>query len=282
MAARRARSPAHAAKTGTLPAPGLANSASRGGPEFGLTGRVALVTGASRGLGAAMAQALAQAGADVILWARDRSALERHAASLRRFSRVLVQRVDVTDHAVVQRAVRQALQVFPRIDILINNAGVWGGDAALRLSRRTWDQVMATDLTGLFFVSQAVAPTMIKHRYGKIINISSTSAILVHPESAAYGTAKAGVMHLTRVLAMEWGPYGIRVMGIAPGVFRTDMTSDMYADTRWAKQRQAAIPLRRWGEPEEIMGLAVFLASNASDHLTGQTIVIDGGASLTH
>ena len=122
---------------------------------------------------------------------------------------------------------------------------------------------------------------MIRRRYGKIITIASTSGVMALPHSAAYGTVKAGLFHLTRILAVEWGPYGVRVVGIAPGVFRTRMTRDLFADARWRRRRQAEIPLRRFGEPEDLGGLAVFLASGASDHITGQTIIIDGGASLT-
>jgi NAD(P)-dependent dehydrogenase (short-subunit alcohol dehydrogenase family) len=257
------------------------NAFPQGGPRFDLTGRVALVTGASRGLGAAIARAFAHAGADLILWARDMPALERQAAQLPRPSRHLVQRVDVTRPTLVRRALRQARQRLRRVDILVNNAGIWDGDAAVRLSRRAWDRVVATDLTSVFFVSQAVAPSMMRQRYGKIINIASTSGLMALPEGAAYGTVKAGLMHLTRILAVEWGPYGIRVTGIAPGLFRTDMTRDLFADRRFCRRRRGEIPLRRFGEPDDLGGLAVFLASRASDHITGHTIVIDGGASLT-
>ena len=250
--------------------------------RFDLTGRVALVTGASRGLGAAMAQALAEAGATVILWARDARALERQAARLAPSSHHhLVQPVDVTNRQAVHRAVRLALKDLGHIDVLINNAGIWGGAEALKLRRRVFEAVVDTDLAGVFFVSQAVAPAMIRQRYGKIINVASTSGVMALPHGAAYGAAKAGLFHLTRILAVEWGPHGVRVTGIAPGVFRTDMTRDMFADQRWSRARQAEIPLRRFGEPADLAGLAVFLASSASDHITGQTIIIDGGASLT-
>ena len=249
--------------------------------SFDLTGRVALVTGASRGLGAAMAHALASAGADLILWARDRRALERQAARLPSRTRILAQVVDVTQTSRVRTAVRQALRQFGRIEVLVNNAGRWGGDAALTLSRGTWDAVVEADLTSAFFVSQIVVPAMIRRRYGKIINVASTSGLLALPHGAAYGSVKAGLLHLTRILAVEWGPYGVRVTGIAPGLFRTEMTRDIFADRRWCRRRRAEIPLRRFGEPEDLGGLAVFLASSASDHITGQTMIIDGGASLT-
>lgn len=264
------------------------------GTLWDLTGRVILVTGASRGLGASMAQALAEAGASLILWGRDVRALTRQTTRIRRSlpraagaqaspasSRVILQRVDVTQPPMVHRAVRSALRVFGHIDVLINNAGIWGGDEALRLPRRVWHEVIETDLTSVFFVSQAVVPSMIRRRYGKIINVASTAGVMALPHAAAYGSAKAGLFHLTRILAVEWGPYGVRVTGIAPGLFRTAMTRELFADRRWSRMRQAEIPLRRFGEPDDLEGLVVFLASSASDHITGQTIIIDGGASLT-
>ncbi len=229
-----------------------------------------------------MARALFDAGASLILWSRNAPRLERFASTFPSATRrLLAQPVDVTNHTAVRRTVQRALQRYGRTDILINNAGIWDGDEARRLSHRAWDAVIDTDLASVLFVSQAVVPSMIRRRYGKIINVASTAGVMALPYSAAYGTAKAALFHLTRILAVEWGPYGIRVTGIAPGVFRTDMTRDMFADRRWARRRQAEIPLRRFGEPEDLTGLALFLASSASDHITGQTIIIDGGASLT-
>ncbi|MBI3312469.1 MAG: SDR family NAD(P)-dependent oxidoreductase, partial [Candidatus Omnitrophica bacterium] len=184
-------------------------------PWSDLSGRIALVTGASRGLGAAMAFALAQAGATMVLWARQADRLARVARTIRALGRqAIIQCIDVTDPQAVRRTVRQMRRRVPRVDILVNNAGVWGGDPLVRLSLKTWSRVLATDLTSVFVVSQAIAPSMIRQRYGKIINISSTSAILAHPEGAAYCAAKAGVVHLTRVMAVELGPAGIRVNSI--------------------------------------------------------------------
>ena len=246
-----------------------------------LTGRVALVTGASRGLGAAMALALARAGASVIGWARHTGRLRRIAAAVEEHGQAaLVQQVDVTDARAVRRAVAQALRRFGRLDILINNAGVWGGEAVPRLSLGAWSRVLAADLTSAFVVSQAVLPAMIRRHYGKIIHISSTSGLLAHPHGAAYGTAKAGLIHLTRIMAVELGRYGIRVNAIAPGTFRTQMTADVFADRAWVARRKRRIPLGRFGEPRDLDGLVVFLASSGSDFITGQTVVIDGGAIL--
>lgn len=252
------------------------------GTLFDLAGRVALITGASRGLGAAMSEALAQAGGDLIVWARHERPLQRQAKKLSALgSRVLAQPVDVTKQATVRSAVHRALKQFGRIDILLNNAGIWGGDEAFTFGRRVWEEVIGSNLTGAFFVSQAVAPSMARRGYGKIINVSSTSGVRAHEQGAAYGASKAALIHLTRILAVEWGRFGIRVTGIAPGLFRTDMTSEEFADRPWLTRRRAEVPLRRFGEPNDLAGLAIFLAASASDHLTGQTIVIDGGASLT-
>lgn len=250
---------------------------------FDLSGRVVLVTGAGRGLGAAMAQALAQAGADLVLWGRHRERLTQQVRRLQRLAPhagILPQVVDVTRPAQVRRALAAAIRRFSRLDVLINNAGIWDGDDARRLTRRQWDAVLETDLTSVFFVSQAVAPLMIRRRYGKIIHISSTSGLIAHPHGAAYGTAKAGLMHLTRVMAVELGRDGVRVNAIAPGTFRTDMTADVFADRAWVARRKKRIPLGRFGEPHDLDGLVVFLASRESDFITGQTIIIDGGASL--
>lgn len=234
--------------------------------HFDLSGRVALVTGASRGLGEAMAEALARAGASVIRWAK-------HA-------RPSIQPVDVTDERAVKRAVSQALRRFRRIDVLINNAGIWDGDAFPKLKASTWRKVIEADLTSPFLVSRAVVPAMMRQRYGKIIHISSTSGLIAYPHGAAYGTAKAGLLHLTRIMALELGRYGIRVNAIAPGTFRTDMTADVFADRAWVAGRIKRIPLGRFGEPGDLDGLAVFLASSGSDYITGHAFVIDGGASL--
>jgi NAD(P)-dependent dehydrogenase (short-subunit alcohol dehydrogenase family) len=241
---------------------------------------VALVTGASRGLGAAMAIALAKAGADLALWARRGPGLVRTAAAIRALGRrAWTDAVDVADDAAVRAAATRLLRCCGRLDILVNNAGVWDGDPLLRLSVARWRRVIDTDLTAVFAVTQALAPAMLRRR-GRIINISSTSAILAHPEGAAYGAAKAGLVHLTRTMATELGPRGVRVNGIAPGVFRTDMTADMFADREWVRRRLQKMPLRRFGDPEDLAGLVVFLASDASRHVTGQTLVIDGGATL--
>ena len=263
------------------PSTAQARSSVTGSSLWQLAGRVAVVTGASRGLGAAMALALAQAGASLVLWARHAAGLKRVAGQIRAVGQpVHAEIVDVTNRPAIRRAVSSAIRRFGRLDILINNAGIWDGGPFARLDPSTWTRVLHADLTSVLLVSQQALPSMIRQRYGKIINISSTSALLAHPDGAAYGSAKAALMHLTRIMAVELGPSGIRVNGIAPGLFRTAMTRDVFADRAWIARRKAQIPLRRFGDPVDLSGLAVFLAAPASDHITGQTIVIDGGASL--
>ena len=224
-----------------------------------------------------MARALAQAGASLVLWARDERRLRRTAGSLQPFGVPISTRVvDVTNASAIRRAVR----ALPRVEILINNAGIWEGDPALKLKPSAWSRVFETDLTSVLLVSQAIVPSMVRAGYGKVINIASTSAFRAYPEGAAYCSAKAGLVQLTRVLAVEWGPLGVRVNAIAPGTFRTDMTADVFRDRAWVAKRARRIPLGRFGEPDDLAGLAVFLSSSDSDYITGHTFIIDGGASL--
>jgi NAD(P)-dependent dehydrogenase (short-subunit alcohol dehydrogenase family) len=227
-----------------------------------------------------MATALAKAGASVVLWARRASGLRQTARAIEALGRrAWTDAVDVTDAAAVRRAVARARARGP-IDILVNNAGVWDGDPVTTLSLARWRRVLEVDLTAVFGVTQAVAPAMIARRRGVVIHVSSTSAILAHPDGSAYGAAKAGLVHLTRIMAVELGRHGIRVNAIAPGLFRTDMTADVFADRRWVRRRLRKLPLARFGDPEDLEAVVVFLASNAARHITGQTLVVDGGASL--
>ena len=231
-----------------------------------------------------MALALAEAGCDVALNARLASSLEETAEKIHRMGRkTALLAGDVSDEAQVDHdVVEKALQVFGRIDVLVNNAGVWEGSYLVRLKKEDWDKVLKVNLTGAYLVAKAVGKVMLKQRSGKIINISSISAFKPIQQSLAYAASKAGVLQMTRVIALELGPAGVQVNGIAPGFFDTDMTRHYQdADAKEALDAYVAkIPLRRYGKPEDLNGLVVFLASKASDHITGQTIVIDGGESL--
>jgi 3-oxoacyl-[acyl-carrier protein] reductase len=248
---------------------------------FDLTGQVALVTGSSRGLGRAMALALAEAGCDVAVNARKEEALIEVIQAIRQMGRkVIGVPGDVGDESDVQRMVEQVAQSFGRLDILVNNAGIWEGGYLIRLKAEEWERVIRTNLTGVFLMTREVAKVMLKQRRGKIINVASILGFRGTPQSAAYAATKAGVIQMTRVAAIELGPKGIRVNAIAPGFFDTDMTRRYQAEPEALAAHVARIPLRRYGQPEDLSGVVVFLASKASDHITGQTLVVDGGESL--
>ena len=248
---------------------------------FRLDGRTALVTGGGRGLGRAMAVALAEAGADVAVLARHRSELgatARHIRSLGRRSLVLV--ADVSSPAQVRRAFARLARAWRRLNILINNAGVWDGGPLIALTPERWRRVLDVNVGGVFLCAQQAARLMIRQHGGAIINISSVSGIQAHEEGAAYCASKAAVLHATRVMALEWGRRGIRVNAIGPGLFQTRMTQDVINDRRWIRKFTRRVPLGRYGQPEDLAGAVVFLASDASRHLTGQTLFVDGGSSI--
>ena len=250
---------------------------------FDLTGKAALVTGASRGLGQAMALALAEAGCDLAVNARSADSLAEVSKKIQRLGRkAVIVAGDVSEEAQVEQAIAATLKAFGRIDVLVNNAGVWEGSFLVRLKKEDWDRVLKVNMTGAYLVAKAVGKVMLKQKSGKIINISSISGFKPFQQSMAYAATKAAVIQMTKVIAMELGPAGIRVNAIAPGFFDTDMTRRYQdADAKATLEAYTArIPLRKRGQPEDLSGLIVFLASTASDHITGQTIVIDGGESL--
>ena len=250
---------------------------------FDLTGKTALVTGASRGLGRAMALALARAGSDVALNARQEEPLQEVSEEIRRMGRkTLIAAGDVSDEVKGKEVVEQVQRGMGRIDVLVNNAGVWEGSYLVRLNKEDWDRVVQTNLTGTYLMARAVGKLMLKQKSGKIINMASISGFKASPQSLAYAATKAGVIQMTRVMALELGPAGVTVNAIAPGFFDTDMTKRYQEESsREALEAYTArIPLRRRGRPEDLEGLVVFLASKAADHITGQTLVIDGGESL--
>jgi len=248
---------------------------------FDLTGKTALVTGASRGLGQAIALALANAGCDVAVNARSVDSLKEVTATIQRLGRKSYAIAgNVSDEEQVKKFVDDAHHALGKIDILVNNAGVWEGAYFFRLDKEDWDKVVDTNLTGTYLVSKTVARVMVKQRFGKIINISSVLGLRGGIEGIAYCATKGGVIQMTRVMAIEMGPFGVQVNCIAPGLFATDMTKDYTDDRKAMEQYLARIPSRRYGQPEDLRGLAIFLSSHASDHITGQVIAIDGGESL--
>ena len=251
--------------------------------NFDLHGKVALVTGASRGLGQAMALALAEAGCDVALNARSADSLAEVSKKIQGMGRkAVVAAGDVSEEGQVEQVMAAALKLSGRLDLLVNNAGVWEGSYLVRLKKEDWDRVLKVNMTGAYLMAKAAGKVMLKQKSGKIINISSISGFKPFQQSMAYAATKAAVIQMTKVIAMELGPAGIRVNAIAPGFFDTDMTKRYQEpDAKESLDSYTArIPLRKRGQPEDLSGLIVFLASAASDHITGQTIVIDGGESL--
>jgi NAD(P)-dependent dehydrogenase (short-subunit alcohol dehydrogenase family) len=247
-------------------------------PSYELTGQVALVTGAARGIGRACALALAHAGADVALGLRvgdsARSLVEAIEAMGRR---ALPLQMDVTRLAEIAAAVAQAEQHFGRIDILVNNAGLGPENLAVDVNEADFDLTVNVNLKGTFFVSQAVGRGMIARRSGAIVNIGSQAGRVALPGEPIYCMTKAGIDHLTRCLAVEWGPHNVRVNAVAPTFIRTDGTEAVLGDPDRRAQVLAKIPLGRTGEPMDVAGAVVFLASPAARMISGASLLIDGG-----
>ena len=249
---------------------------------FDLSGRVAIVTGGSRGLGAEFAEGLAEAGASLMLCARRDEWLLPALDSMRaRGFTAEGMRCDVSNPADVQAVVDQTIARYGRIDILVNNAGVSWGERPEAMTLEQWQKVIDVNLTGAFLFSQAAGREMLKRQYGRIINVASIAGMQgnVHgPYYAAYAASKAGLMGLTRELAASWGRQGIRVNAIAPGFFHSRLADASIAMVE--DGIRAATPIGRVGAPGELKGVAVFLASDASNYITGQVIVVDGGGTI--
>ena len=249
---------------------------------FDLRGRVAIVTGGSRGLGAEFAEGLAEAGASVMLCARRDEWLVPGVESLRgRGFAVHAMRCDVSNIEQVQAVIDTTVERFGQIDILVNNAGVSWGERPETMTLAQWQKVIDTNLTGAFLFSQAAGREMLKRQYGRIINIASIAGLQGNvngPYYAGYAASKAGLMGLTRELAASWGRHGIRVNAIAPGFFPSRLSE---ASIKLVEDGiKKTTPLGRVGQPGELKGVAVFLASDASNYITGQTVVVDGGGSI--
>ena len=246
-----------------------------------LSGRVALVTGAARGLGFAIARGLAGAGAHVVLNGRDASALEGARATLARDGDgATIATFDVTDRVAVREAVDDLSRRLGGIDILVNNAGIQRRHPVAAFPPEDWDAIIATNLTAPFVVAQAVIPGMVERGRGAIVNVASLMSELGRPTIVPYTAAKGGVRQLTRGLATELGPTGVRVNAIAPGYFLTEMNRALIDDQSFDGWVRGRTPMRRWGNPDELAGLAVFLCSDAASYITGQTIFVDGGMSV--
>ena len=248
-------------------------------PEFGLKGQVALVTGAARGLGRAISLALAHAGADVAVGLRDVNADSGLPAEIRKMGKkALPLQMDMRSMAQIFSAVEQAEKEFGRLDILVNNAGIAPENAAENVREEDFDETLAINLKGTFFASQAAGRVMIRQKSGKIINMSSQAGFAALPTESIYCMTKAGIAHLTKCLAVEWGQHGITVNAVAPTFIRTPGTENALADAAFrADTVERIAALHRIGEPMEVAGAVVFLASAAASLITGETILIDGG-----
>jgi NAD(P)-dependent dehydrogenase (short-subunit alcohol dehydrogenase family) len=247
---------------------------------FDLSGRVAIVTGTSRGLGQYMARALAKAGADLVLTSRNRdhlAAFEKEITALGRRSISL--ELDVRNQESIERMVADADQSFGSLDILVNNAGCNVRKPALDVTWDDWNLILDTNLRGSFFVAQAVARRMIPRQYGRIINIGSVTSVAGYAGLAPYGASRGGIRQMTMSLADDWGKHGITVNCLAPGWFRTEQNKVLYEDKEWVEYLRERIPVKRPGQPEDLDAAVVFLAAESSRYITGQTLLVDGGIS---
>ena len=246
--------------------------------EFDLSGKIAVVTGAGRGLGHNISLALARYGAHVVACSRTESELETVAEKIKAMGRQAIPvPMDVSDIRSIRPMVDRAIEAFGRIDILVNNAGINRPQPAEDVTENNWDRVMNTNLKGLFFCAQAVGRVMISQKKGKIINISSDAGTVGIPGRAAYCASKGGVNLVTKVLAIEWAQHHINVNAIAPAFIETPLTEPMLKDPAFKKYVLENTPLGRVGKPKDVSATVVFLASEASDYMTGHILLIDGG-----
>ena len=250
--------------------------------SFDLTGRTALVTGSSAGIGYALARGLADAGARVILNARNPQKLEQAAAHLRAAGAVVHTAVfDVTDGAAVAEGVGRIEAGVGPIDILVNNAGMQRRAPLEQFEEAQWHELMKTNVSSVFLVGQSVARHMIGRRRGKIINICSVQSELGRPNIAPYTASKGAVKMLTKGMAIDWGQYNIQVNGLGPGYFKTELTEALVNDAEFTRWLVGRTPSRRWGELQDLVGAAVFLASDASNFVNGHILYVDGGVTAT-
>jgi NAD(P)-dependent dehydrogenase (short-subunit alcohol dehydrogenase family) len=246
--------------------------------EFDLSGKVAIVTGAGRGLGYQIALSLAKYGADVAVCSRTVSELENVAEKIEKMGkRAKISKLDMTDIKSIPSMVDEVVKVFGHIDILVNNAGINRPQWAVDLTEENWDLVMNTNLKGLFFCAQAAGRVMINQKKGKIINVSSDAGTVGLPGRAVYCASKGGVNLITKVLAIEWAEYNVNVNAIGPAFIETPLTEPMLKEKDFRDYVLGNTPLGRVGKPKDVSGAVVFLASEASDYMTGHVMLVDGG-----
>lgn len=245
---------------------------------FDLTGKTALVTGAGKGIGQAIAIAFAEFGADLLICSRTESDLEKTAEKIRGFGRKAYHFVmDISKMEEVRRGSQKAIGMVDRIDILVNNAGANIPKKALEVTEQEWDIIQNTNVKGLFFFTQAIAKGMIERKKGKIINIASNVGLVGMAERSPYCTSKGGVVLLTKALAVEWAPYHVNVNAICPSLIKTPMVAPRLNDPEFMSNMMRKIPMGRPGEVEDVSGAALYLASEAADFVTGHALAVDGG-----
>lgn len=249
---------------------------------FRLDGRLALITGSSAGIGFALARALGQAGATLVLNGRDAGRLEQAAGVLRSEGlQVHTRMFDVTQTEAVDAAVHDIENTLGAIEILVNNAGMQRRMALHEFSTEQWHELMRTNVDSVFFMGRAVARKMIERRRGRIINVCSVQSELGRPNIAPYTASKGAVKMLTKGMAIDWGPHGINVNGLGPGYFKTELNEKLVADEQFNTWLIGRTPSRRWGNVEDLGGAAVFLASDASSFVNGHILYVDGGVTAT-
>jgi len=247
---------------------------------FDLTGKIALITGTSRGLGQYLGRALARSGADLVITSRNAATLKPFQSEIEALGRrALPLALDVRNYESIQKMAEVAIAHYGKIDILVNNAGCNVRKPAIEVTWDDWNLILETNLRGTFFVSQAIAKHMIPRNYGRIINIGSVTCVAGYAGLGPYGASRGGVKQLTMSLADDWGLHGITVNCLAPGWFKTAQNAVMYENKDWVDYLCDRIPLKRPGQPQDLDGAVVFLASDASAYVTGQTLLVDGGIS---
>ena len=248
--------------------------------NFDLTGKTALITGASRGLGQIFGRALARAGADLIVTSRKAEDLRPFCQEIEAIGRqALPLELDVRDQHSISAMCKAAIAAVDKIDILVNNAGCNVRKPALEVTWDDWNLILDTNLRGSFFVAQGIARHMVERCYGRIINIGSVTSVCGYAGLGPYGASRGGIKQLTMSLADDWGPHGITVNCLAPGWFKTNQNKALYEQEGWVDYLTDRIPLKRPGKPDDLEGAIVFLASDASAYVTGQTLLVDGGIS---